>query len=53
VNDGRRPDGGICYGGTVAAPAFKEIATQIIQYMAMEPPKPSGSGMIAENRTSR
>ncbi len=53
VNDGKRPDGGICYGGTVAAPAFKEIATQIIQYMAMEPPKPSGSGMIAENRTSR
>jgi cell division protein FtsI/penicillin-binding protein 2 len=38
VDNGKRPDGGICYGGIVAAPAFKEIAQQIIQYLAIEPP---------------
>ncbi|HNX04733.1 MAG TPA: penicillin-binding transpeptidase domain-containing protein, partial [Opitutales bacterium] len=53
IDDGRRPDGGICYGGIVAAPAFKEIATQIIQYMALEPPRPSKNGMYAETRANR
>ena len=53
IDDGKRPDGGICYGGIVAAPAFKEIAQQIIQYMAMEPPKPSKNGMYADTRANQ
>jgi len=48
VDDGKRPDGGICYGGIVAAPAFKEIAQQLIQYLALEPPSAAGKTMYAD-----
>ncbi len=33
---------GIGYGGRVAAPVFKEIALQLIQYLAIQPPTPLG-----------
>jgi cell division protein FtsI/penicillin-binding protein 2 len=47
INAGHRPDGGICYGGIVAAPAFKEIAQQLIQYLAIQPPA-AGKTMYAD-----
>ena len=53
VDNGRRPEGGISYGGIVAAPAFKEIAQQIIQYLAMEPPGTSSDEMLADARAAR
>lgn len=48
VDNGKRPDGGICYGGIVAAPAFKEVAQQIIQYLAIEPPEAEKNGMYVQ-----
>ena len=48
IDNGNRPDGGVCYGGLVAAPAFKEIAQQLIQYMAIEQPGPGKSGTVAQ-----
>jgi cell division protein FtsI (penicillin-binding protein 3)/stage V sporulation protein D (sporulation-specific penicillin-binding protein) len=48
VDNGKRPDGGICYGGIVAAPAFKEVAQQIIQYLAIEPPEAGKNGMYVQ-----
>ena len=48
VDDGKRPDGGICYGGIVAAPAFKDIAQQLIQYLAIDPPSLANKTMYAD-----
>ncbi|MBN1403351.1 MAG: penicillin-binding protein 2 [Opitutales bacterium] len=53
IDNGKRPDGGVSYGGVVAAPAFKEIAQQIIQYLAMEPPGTSGIEMLATTDAAR
>jgi cell division protein FtsI/penicillin-binding protein 2 len=53
IDNGRRPEGGVSYGGIVAAPAFKEIAQQIIQYLAMEPPGESSDEMLADARAAR
>ncbi len=53
VDNGHRPDGGVNYGGFVAAPAFKEIAQQIIQYMAMEPPDSTKGGMLAGTQAAK
>jgi cell division protein FtsI/penicillin-binding protein 2 len=47
IDDGKRPDGGICYGGIVAAPAFKEIAQELIQYLAIQPPSEADKSMYA------
>jgi len=53
IDDGHRPDGGVCYGGIVAAPAFKEIALQLIQYLAMEPPCQTADEMLARTNAGR
>jgi len=53
IDNGKRPEGGLSYGGIVAAPAFKEIAQQIIQYLAMEPPDHIGDEMLADTRAAR
>jgi cell division protein FtsI (penicillin-binding protein 3)/stage V sporulation protein D (sporulation-specific penicillin-binding protein) len=37
------------YGGRVSAPAFKNLAEQLIQYLALPPPRAAeGAGMIAQ-----
>jgi cell division protein FtsI/penicillin-binding protein 2 len=48
IDNGKRPDGGVCYGGLVAAPAFKEVAQQLIQYMAIEQPAASKDSAYAQ-----
>lgn len=37
VNDGKLPNGQNAYGRVVAAPSFKRIAEQLIQYLDIEP----------------
>jgi cell division protein FtsI (penicillin-binding protein 3) len=37
VDDANVPNGGDAYGATVAAPSFKRIAEQLIQYLDIEP----------------
>jgi cell division protein FtsI (penicillin-binding protein 3) len=37
VDDGKPPGGGTGYGSVVAAPSFKRIAEQLIQYMDIKP----------------
>lgn len=37
VDDGRPPNGRLAYGATVAAPSFKHIAEQLIQYLDIKP----------------
>lgn len=37
VDDGHGPNGGIGYGAAVAAPSFKRIAEQLIQYLDIKP----------------
>ena len=37
VDDGHGPNGGTGYGSTVAAPSFKRIAEQLIQYLDIKP----------------
>ncbi|MCS6244942.1 MAG: penicillin-binding protein 2 [Opitutus sp.] len=37
VDDARVPSGRIAYGSTVAAPSFKHIAEQLIQYLDIKP----------------
>lgn len=37
VDDGRQPNGGLGYGKTVAAPSFKRIGEQLIQYLNIRP----------------
>jgi cell division protein FtsI (penicillin-binding protein 3) len=37
VDDARVPNGRIAYGSTVAAPSFKHIAEQLIQYLDIKP----------------
>lgn len=41
VDDGRPPSGGTGYGSVVAAPSFKVVAEQLIQYLDI---KPVGAG---------
>lgn len=53
IDDGKRPDGGVCYGGIVAAPAFKEVSQQIIQYMAIEPPSAKKNEMYAQAQVAQ
>lgn len=37
VDDGRQPNGGLGYGKAVAAPSFKRIGEQLIQYLNIRP----------------
>jgi cell division protein FtsI (penicillin-binding protein 3) len=38
---------GIAYGGTVAAPTFREIGKRLIEYYAMNPPAERPTGLLA------
>ncbi len=40
VDDGRPPGGGTGYGSIVAAPSFKKIAEQLVQYLDIKPLAP-------------
>ncbi len=54
VDNGRPPSGGLNYGGITAAPAFKNIAEKLIQYLALEPPQnPAPGSLLAEHPTSK
>ena len=49
VDDARVPNGRIAYGSTVAAPSFKHIAEQLIQYMDIKPViVPGGTLLVME-----
>lgn len=37
VDNAHRPNGGIAYGGTISAPAFRNIGQQLVQYYVMSP----------------
>ena len=46
VDDARVPNGRIAYGSTVAAPSFKHIAEQLIQYLDIKPVMVSGRNLL-------
>lgn len=46
VDDARRPDGRVGYGSTVAAPSFKRIAEQLIQYLDIKPVIEPGRNLV-------
>lgn len=46
VDDARVP-GGLNYGRAVSAPAFHNIAEQLIQYMDIKPVRPTSQGILA------
>jgi cell division protein FtsI (penicillin-binding protein 3) len=48
VDDAKTP--GTAYGGTVAVPAFRSIAEQLIQYLAINPTEPTGAYAQAPSR---
>ncbi|MET0261551.1 MAG: penicillin-binding protein 2 [Rariglobus sp.] len=49
VDDGRPPNGRLAYGSTVAAPSFKKIAEQLIQYLDIKPvAEPSRNLLVME-----
>ncbi|MCX6936636.1 MAG: penicillin-binding protein 2 [Verrucomicrobia bacterium] len=51
VDDGKPASGGVGYGATVAAPSFKVIAEQLIQYLDIKPVAPLVPvSLLAANR---
>jgi cell division protein FtsI/penicillin-binding protein 2 len=46
VDDAKVPNGRVAYGSTVAAPSFKHIAEQLIQYMDIKPVFEPGRNML-------
>jgi len=46
IVDGNRK-GGIGYGTKVAAPSFKRLGEQLIQYLDIKPPYETGSSLVA------
>ncbi len=58
VDDGHPADGRIAYGSTVAAPSFRKIAEQLIQYLDIKPvtsplPVPIAGKLLAHNKGAR
>jgi cell division protein FtsI (penicillin-binding protein 3) len=52
VDDGHPPGGAIAYGATVAAPSFKKIAEQLIQYLDIKPvTPPAPTALVAQSDT--
>lgn len=53
VDDGKPPGGGTAYGAVVAAPSFKKIAEQLIQYLDIKPVAPTAPpALLAQDGTS-
>jgi cell division protein FtsI (penicillin-binding protein 3)/stage V sporulation protein D (sporulation-specific penicillin-binding protein) len=46
VDDARVPNGRVAYGSTVAAPSFKHIAEQLIQYLDIKPVVAPGFNLL-------
>ena len=46
VDDAKVPGGRIAYGATVAAPSFKRIGEQLIQYMDIKPVIEPGRNLL-------
>ena len=46
VDDGRPPNGRVGYGSVVAAPSFKNIAEQLIQYLDIKPVIEPGRNLV-------
>ncbi len=46
VDDAKVPNGRIAYGATVAAPSFKHIAEQLIQYLDIKPAVEPGRNLL-------
>ena len=46
VDDAKVPGGRVAYGSTVAAPSFKHIAEQLIQYLDIKPVVEPGRGLL-------
>jgi cell division protein FtsI/penicillin-binding protein 2 len=54
VDDGHPANGRIAYGSLVAAPSFRKIAEQLIQYMDIKPvAAPGGGSLLARNDGGR
>jgi cell division protein FtsI (penicillin-binding protein 3) len=50
VDDGHPQNGRIAYGATVAAPSFRKIAEQLIQYLDIKPvTDPAPGRLLARN----
>jgi cell division protein FtsI (penicillin-binding protein 3) len=53
VDDAKVPNGRIAYGSTVAAPSFKHIAEQLIQYLDIKPVVQPGSNLLVMDGGAR
>lgn len=49
VDDGHPPRGGVAYGKLVAAPSFKRLGEQLIQYLNIRPPlEPARNALVMQ-----
>ena len=49
VDDGHNPRGGIAWGNVVAAPSFKRLGEQLIQYLNIRPPlEPARNALVMQ-----
>jgi cell division protein FtsI (penicillin-binding protein 3)/stage V sporulation protein D (sporulation-specific penicillin-binding protein) len=53
VDDAKVPNGRIAYGSTVAAPSFKHIAEQLIQYLDIKPVVQPGRNLLVMDGGAR